>query len=166
LFFEIDDAKIVLGVGIALAGGHTIPVFCFDEVLGQALAVLIHVAQDVLGFDMALIGREAQPSRRLAIILLHAPAIAVKNAEIILGVGVFIHGKRLKGFEGRFVVAFVEGGLAFGISRPNRRCDPDRENDGEQEAYRGAHHDDKNYSKLARGASHYGTLFKSTGCRE
>ena len=73
------------------------------------------MCQDVLGFDKVLMGGEAHPFRRLAIILLDLPAVAVKQPEIILGVGVFTHGERPKFAIGRGVVGPVESGLFLGV---------------------------------------------------
>jgi len=45
----VHDAEIVLTICITLLGGLAIPLYCFGVVLWNALAVVVHVADDVLG---------------------------------------------------------------------------------------------------------------------
>ena len=78
-------------------------------VLGDALALVVHDAEIVLSFGVALLGGLAIPLQGLGVVLGDALALVVHEAEVVLGVGVPLIGKRTKLTNGRRIVAALIG---------------------------------------------------------
>ena len=62
-----------------------------------------------LGVKVAQMGRQASPSRGFGIVAQDSPAVAIQQAHLETGLGIFVFGQRQPFGKGHFIFAVVKG---------------------------------------------------------
>ena len=91
-------------------------------VLGNAPAIIVHVAELEVGSCLPLPGGPPMPLRRLGLVLRDAQAIGVHKAEGVLSSWVALLSQRTPLIQGRcIVIAIIGFQTSLGVRRQHRR---------------------------------------------
>ena len=103
--FEVEDAEIVLGNGIAGVGGSAKPASSFGEVTRDAITDIIHGGEIGLSDGIVLMGGKEVEIESLGEILADTETVLIKASKIILSRGMTVASRGLIVLRGLGVIA-------------------------------------------------------------